>query len=196
MKKIFFLSALCAMLCISACTDQKEPTATAEPTVSPTVETTVAPTALPDAKTILAGEQSKIGENWSKVGSYGYDINSDGIEENIRLYTSAATDKNGNIIWDDGQEWVLEVTDGIETFTLFDESVRLGNVYFEIMDYYDENGNEIPNIVLIKSSSASFSVIRYTFNAEKKAFEENIVLNSDSESVGGINQRYTSFPTN
>lgn len=194
MKKIFFLSAFCAMLCISACTNQKEPAPTAEPTISPVAAATAAPTAAPDTNVISAGEQSKIGANWSKIGSYGYDIDADGIEENIRLCTSAQTDKNGNIIWDDGQDWVLEVTDGIETFTLFDENVKLGNVYFEIMDYYDESGKEIPNIVLVKSSSASFSVIRYTFNSEKNVFEENVVLNSDTESVGGINQRYTSFP--
>lgn len=178
------------MLCISACTDRNDPVATAQPSV-PTPVPTVSPA---PAVTIKAGETSKIGENWSKIGAYGYDIDSDGIEENIHLYTSAQTDKKGNIIWDDGHEWVLEVTDGIETFTLFDEYVKLGNVYFEVSDYYDADGNEIPTIVLIKSSSASFSVTKYTFNSEKNVFVEDVVLSSDSDSVGGINQRYTSLP--
>lgn len=183
------------MLCISACSDQKEPTATAEPTTPPTSApvVTVAPTAAPEL--IKQSEKSKISSSWSKIGSYGYDINEDGVEDNIHLYTSAKTASNGEIIWDDGQEWVLEVTDGINTYTLFDEYIQLGNVYFEVMDYYDADGKEVPTIVLVKSSSASFSVTKFTFDTKQNAFVKNDVINSDKESSGGINQRYSSFPT-
>lgn len=197
MKKILLIGALCSLLCVSACTDQGNPNASAEPTTEPTPVTTTAPTPspAPSSKIITASEDSKIGEGWSKVGSYGYDIDSDGTEENISLCTSAKKNKNGEFMWDDSQQWVLEVTDGIETFTLFDEYLPLGNIYFEVADYYDEEGNEIPCIMLVESSSTNFTVIRYTFNSEENTFAENIVFNSDNESSGGINQRYSSFPT-
>jgi len=193
MKKLLIITALCSMLCVAACTDQGNPDATAEPT-APVATATPAPSAGPAGRVISASEESKIGADWSKMGSYGYDIDSDGTKENISLYTSAKKGKNGEILWDDSQQWTLEVTDGIETFTLFDQYLPIGNIFFEIADFYDEDGNEIPSVMLVKSSSTDFTVIRYTFDTEKNIFTEDIVFNSDNESSGGINQRYSSFP--
>lgn len=190
MKKILLLFALISLLCVSACEKQEEPVVSASPTIQPT--SAAAPSPTPQGKMISASEKSKIGENWSTVGEYGYDIDNDNIEENIKLSTSAQM-SNGAILWDDGQQWTLEVSDGIETFTLFDEYVQNGNVYMDISDYY-ENNNAIPTITVIKSAGADFEVISYKYNSADNTFTENVIIDSDKVSDGGINQRYSSIP--
>lgn len=195
MKKIILLGSLFTLLCISACTKQDNPTATATPEVTPTPASTAAatPAPTPSGKKITASEKSSIGEKWSKVGGYGYDMDNDGVEENITLSTSAQSSKKGDIMWDDAQQWVLEVSDGIETFTLFNENVHNGNVYIDVADYY-KGDQTIPTISLIKSTGATFSVITYQYNSADNTFTEKVVLNSDDESDGGINQLYSSIP--
>lgn len=58
------------------------------------------------------------------------DVDSDGKDESIELYTSAQRGPDGMMEWDDGQRWLLLVRDGGKKFPLFDGFIQLGQVEF------------------------------------------------------------------
>ena len=44
---------------------------------------------------------------WTKIREVKVDLDSDSKEESLGLYTTAERDKKGNLMWDDGQKWLL-----------------------------------------------------------------------------------------
>jgi hypothetical protein len=96
----------------------------------------------------------------------------------VKLYTSAQKDENGEFLWDDGNRWVLEVTaDG--SYTLLDEYVQLGSV--DIMVGDEENGGQ--TITAVISTNAGLRVKKFTYNGT--AFESETVYNSGVLNVSG-----------
>ncbi|MCX7714568.1 MAG: hypothetical protein N2171_02420 [Clostridia bacterium] len=184
MKRIFLLIALFITIGLSACTEKTEP-----------VSFPVVPSETPALiqKNIEPAATSAVSDGWTQVSTYSCDIDEDGQDEIISLYTSAGKDKKGKILWDDGQNWVLEMHDGNEYYTLFSGYVQLGNLYFEVSDYYKDSGTT-PVVTLIESESANFKVINYMYDVKEKHYTQKIVFDSASDASGGINRKFSSIP--
>ncbi len=101
------------------------------------------------------------------------DINQDGQEESVQLYTAAEKDPKGQIAWDDGQPWLLTVIDGDNEYILFDDYVQLGELNYWI---YTSEQNTV-HITTMQNCSAGFLVTDYKFNAKMKCFEKTVVFN-------------------
>lgn len=128
---------------------------------------------------------------WTEINRYTGDVDADGIDENVILSTTAERDENGEIFWNDGQNWLLYIEDREETYVLLDEYIQLGNVYFEVLDYYMEDKTQ-PCINIITSTGSGFNLKNYTF--VDGGYEEMALYSTDEKTKAGVNRRFSSIP--
>jgi hypothetical protein len=123
----------------------------------------------------------------TKLTEFAYDLNLDNSEEKIQLYTAAGRDEKGEMLWDDGQKWLLVVLDGEKAYPVLSEYVQLGSVYFSISN----NGKgEAASLNVITSTGAGFSIKSYTFNKDRDGFLGGTVYSSKDN-----NFIYSSIPS-
>ena len=135
----------------------------------------------PEPVKIGKTDASAAKETWSKLDESAY--SADGLNGTVTLSTSAQT-YEGEIVWDDGQEWALEVSDANGGYyTLFDEYISNGSVYFEILENAD--GNRVINAYII--TGAGVSIRQYSYADGE--FTQNMLYES-----GAVNRLYSSVP--
>lgn len=134
-------------------------------------------------RTVVKTDESAAGETWSNLEEYSCDLFGNDTDAKIVLYTSAQREGD-EIIWDDGQNWVVEISDGDGGYyTLLDKYINNGNVYFEVSEL--ENGQKAVNIYL--KTGAGFEVKQYTYG--ENGFVEKTLYN-----LGTVNTMYSSIP--
>ena len=120
---------------------------------------------------------------WTTVDSCNYDITGDGMNNAITLYTSAESDDKG-IMWDDSQNWILEISDGANGYyTLLNERVSGGAVYYDVNEM--ESGDR--SVTVYVTSGAGTDITEYVFGGA--GFTEKQVY-----SAGVINKVHSSIP--
>lgn len=188
--------SICAGMFLTGCnTPGNADESVNDPTPSPSEATDqTEPSALPQKeRTISAQKDTAITADWTEVGKYSLDLHGDKRKETVALFVHTQKDGKGNLQRDDGQEWILRVESDGKYYTLFEEYVQNGNVYFEVSDYYAEN-TVYPVITLVKSTGAEFKLIQYSFVKEQDVFAEKVLYDSAEHSKDGINRRYSSIP--
>lgn len=135
----------------------------------------------PERNIIEQNSSSAIQSGWTEVKKMSPVVisKSDDIKADVMLYTSAEKDTDGEFIWDDGNQWVLEVNTGNEYYTLINKYVQLGRV--DVMVGADENGECV--ITAVTSTGSGLVVEKYTYNGT--AFEGQAVYNSGALNVWG-----------
>jgi len=131
--------------------------------------------------------------NFHVSNEYLIDINCDGKDDKVILYTDAELTKDG-LNKNDGNNWSLVVCDssGKQFYELFKDYVQLGNVYFQVADYFIEN-KAVPVITFFESTGAGLKIMNFTFEEEKGFLKESI-YDSSERSESGINLKYSSIP--
>lgn len=120
-------------------------------------------------------------ETWSKLDESAF--SAEGINGTVTLSTSAQT-YEGEIMWDDGQQWALEVSDANGGYyTLVDEYINNGSVYFEILETAD--GSRVINAYII--SGAGVTLRQYSY--ANGVFTQTRLYDS-----GAVNKLYSSVP--
>lgn len=128
---------------------------------------------------INKSDKSSAQENWSVVESSANATDNGALT----LYTSAEM-IDGEIIWDDTQTWVLEVSDGNGGYyTLLDKSITNGNVYFDVTE--SENGTRMINVYIF--DGVGTTIKQYT--RDDNGFSEKNVYES-----GQVNRVFTTIP--
>ena len=184
MKKIKLLFVLAlVVLAVSGC--NKNTDVTENPVTEPGIES--------KAEVIKATEISADVLDRNEVASFTGDLDGDGADERVVLVTSADRDNDGEFLWNDGQNWALYVDDREEDYLLFNQYLSAGYPYFEVSDYYTENGAE-PKIKIIVSTGAGFSVTSYGFSKTEGGYVKDMIYDTAEITEGGINRRYSSFP--
>lgn len=148
-----------------------------EPQPEAEVETTVIEPAASD--TLDTG-------NMTKLREFSTDLDLDNNEERIELYTAAECNEKGEMVWDDGQNWVLVVRDGEKSYPLLSQYVQLGVVYFTVSN---RGADQMPNITVMVPTGASFSMMGYTYDKEKDSFKGVLLYGSEDD-----NWLYSSIP--
>lgn len=70
---------------------------------------------------------------------YEIDMDKDGNNESIEVYSQGSIDNNGRYLLDDGQEWALILRKGEEIYPLFERSyIQLGGLEYTIYEDYDD----------------------------------------------------------
>ena len=121
----------------------------------------------------------------TRLSHFTLDLDGDGVDENIELYTAAERHEDGSIIWDDGQNWLLHIVDENTYYPLFQQYVQIGEVYYSV--WFEDD--EMPIISVLVKTGAGMKLVNYTYvNAEKGYKSEPIY------DTGGINLMFSSFP--
>ncbi len=108
------------------------------------------------------------------LNSYSIDIYGDEKEETISMYTDAEKDPEGNIMWDDGQNWTIIVDGNDEAFVLFDDYLQLASLEFFVYTIDDEF-----YVSTVNSGTANLTMTEYKYNAEDNTFEKTIKSDTD-----------------
>lgn len=185
MKKILMLLLVLCM--VSACTPT-EPVTTDEVIETPQ---TVTPVENEKVNLIEKSNEEINYDDFELLGQYAVKI--EGIDEDaeVNLYTSAERDKKGELMWDDSQEWVLDVETAFGTYVLYDERIN-GQAYMKVIKSYNDDSDE--TIINLHIYANTYNEIReYRFGGE--FFEERILYTTDETSTQGISELYTSIPS-
>ncbi len=122
-------------------------------------------------------------KDYTLLDSYEFDINGDGTEETIALYTTAQRDSHGEIMWDDGQTWALVVHGKDKDYELYKNYVQLGSIQF-----YAFTADDIFHIATVESTTAGLKFVDYVFNKDEGSFTPEIHY----DALGNINMLHVS----
>lgn len=137
------------------------------------------------AKEVLINPVDKVNvDNLSLLDEFAIDFDNDGIEEKIGMYTSAQKDSNGEVMWDDGQNWLFIVQDTDKDYVLVDEYVQLGSIDFNIYTIEDDF-----YISTYSSRTASLTLNLYHYDRVNDNFEMTTPYNAP----GNVNMLKTSY---
>ena len=129
-----------------------------------------------ESTTILSKSKVDV-EGLTLLDSLIIDFDKDEDEETVELYTSAEK-YNGEIMWDDGQNWMLVVRDSDKDYVLFEDYVQLGGIsfyaYFQDEDFV---------ISTIQSGTANLKLTEFKFDKDENSFKSTIKF----EAKGNIN---------
>lgn len=176
-KKILAAVIGCVMLC--GCVPNGQ---TSEQSESPKPTEAV--------KKINTTASPKDTSDFEPMGRYETDITGDGSEDLITLYTSAERSENGEMLWDDTQEWLLSAETENGVYELYSERIH-GFAYMNVADFYKETGDEKVVSVYIAGNAVN-ELREYSFS--DNAFNENIAYSTDKTAKEGINSLYSSIP--
>lgn len=137
-----------------------------------------------EAKTINSTDKTSK-ENLSILDSYIIDINDDGSEEKIAMYVDAEIGPDGEIAWDDGQNWLFVVEGQDKEYILFDDYVQIGSIQFHIYDIQDDGFY----ITTTKSTTAGLTMTEYKFNKQESSFEAKEIYST----TGNVIMLYNSY---
>ncbi|MFY9174518.1 MAG: hypothetical protein WAO24_04135 [Peptococcia bacterium] len=134
---------------------------------------------------LATSKNPKEGGSWTELAHSSLDLDLDGQEDVIALYTAAERDNNGELMWDDGQNWLLLIKSGENYYPLLNEYVQLGSVYFSAFTDLEEQ----PKVFVLINTGAGIIAKEYAYEAEKQGFREKLVYQAE-----GINLLGSSFP--
>ena len=121
--------------------------------------------------------------SWTTVSEYETDLTGDGQPDKLTIYTSAEF-ADGEILWDDGQSWVAEVSDAQGGYyTLLSSYVSNGCVYAEV----SEDAERDKAVTIIVTNGSGLSLKRYEYSSS--GFVEHKVVEE-----AGVNMIYSSVP--
>lgn len=123
-------------------------------------------------------------EGLALLDSYEFDINGDGVEEVIAMYVNAEQGSDGEIYWDDGQDWLFLVQGQDQDYVLFNDYVQLGDIRFHIYtvdeDFY---------ITTIQSGTANLDITEYKFDRDSQEFVSIL----KHKATGNVNMMHSTY---
>lgn len=138
-----------------------------------------------EIEVITAVQDDPSGDMQTKLSEFSIDFDEDGVEEIVALYKATERYTDGEMMWDDGQQWLLVVEDDDVYYPLYKDYVQLGQCSFEV--YYDDENNL--NINFIMDTGMGTKVSNYSFLKEKSGFVKKVVYDT-----GAINKVFSSVP--
>lgn len=123
-------------------------------------------------------------EGLTILDEYEYDFKGNGEMAKIVTYTNAEKDENGEIMWDDGQRWLIVVHNGDVDYVLFDDYVQLGQINSYIYTIEDDF-----YIATLSSGTANLTLKSYLYDRTKDMFIETIPFNTQ----GNVNMMHSTF---
>lgn len=113
-------------------------------------------------------------DNLTLLGELIFDFDKDRVDEKISMYTAAGRDSNGEIMWDDGQRWLVVVHDEDKDYVLFDGWVQLGGItpfaYTVDEDFY---------IATISTGTANLTFKSYKYDKSNDKFIMTIPFDAE-----------------
>ena len=185
--RLFALLSFALIGVLGSCADQR----------TQTVDTTSAQRPVPSAD--IPGVPGSTGPGWggppvvergtditwsprTLLDSAIADVDRDGMAERVELFAAVERDRQGRVMFDDGQRWALLVRDGADVYSLFDGFVQLGRIDFWLVIGTD---TAPPAILLLQRTPNGVLVQKYVFDGQRRVF----VSRGFVEAVGDVMHR-------
>lgn len=123
-------------------------------------------------------------EDLTILDEYELDFNGDNMMEKVNMYTSAGKAENGEIMWDDGQRWLVVVHGEDKDYVLFDDYVQLGQINTYI---YTIDQNFF--IATLSSGTANLTLKSYIYSPQDDTFIETTPFDTE----GNVNMLHSSI---
>lgn len=168
MKKIKALGFLCAfavLLTLSACFADSPQTAEPPPSVKSGGDIS--------EEWITTSNDSDVdmsGMNlYSQRDNLQFAADEDAI---LSIYVRADKNENGDLAFDDGQDWLVVIETALGNFTLFPRQyVQLGGVSCAVFNDYAEDDTTIAHVLVTVRQTAGLKIYDCVFDSDKEAFK-------------------------
>lgn len=182
MKKLILIMIILALVIAAfGCTTASEPLEPKEPIEEPIEKPE--PAENPIERIIIEPREKLDVDDLTTLDEFEFDFDKDGQMESIKMLTAAGRGPDGEIAWDDGQDWTLIVQDSDKDYVLVDEYVQLGRIDFNIFtideDFY---------ISTYSPRTASLTLNLYQYDRENDSF----IMTSPYNTSGNVNMIKTS----
>ncbi len=151
-----------------------------------TIKSSIIDSSLEDAEPITntISPVAKIDvEDLTILDEYEVDFDNDNTMEKVNMYTTAGRAENGEIMWDDGQRWLIVVHGEDKDYVLFDDYVQLGQITTYI---YTIDQNFF--IDTLSSGTANLTLKSYLYSQKDDTFIETIPFDTE----GNVNMMHSS----
>ena len=118
------------------------------------------------------------------LDSYDYDITGDGFEETIGMYVNAEQGSDGEIYWDDGQDWLFVVKGQEQDYVLFDGYIQLGTLKFHMYTIDDDFF-----ITTVQSGTANLDIVEHIYVKSSDEFLSTLKHGT----TGNVNMIHSSY---
>ncbi len=173
MKKLVITAILlAALVSMSGCGSKQSNEETSSPAAATTDVQKAAVSAVPsktggEEDTLVKSAVSAIEQGMSVASTYTGDVNGDGTEDIITLYTSAEM-LDGEPLLEDRNDWLLEIDMSAEQtayYTLYSGTVSNGDVEFSV----ETNGEDT---VIIADIEDTMGDTKYAFRATSEGVKK------------------------
>lgn len=127
---------------------------------------------------IISKDEKYDTEGLTLLDSFIVDINDNGEDETISMYTSAEKGPDGEVMWDDGQDWTILVQAEDGDYVLFDEYVQIGS-----LDFFVYTIEEDFYITTIQAGTANLDMVEYKFNRGREEFEASVEFTTEGNVI-------------
>lgn len=117
------------------------------------------------------------------LDEYIFDFDGDKQDEKISMYTAAGRAENGEMAWDDGQNWLIVVQDSDKDYVLFDDYVQLGSI-----NYYVYTADDSFYIDTVQVGTASLTHKTYAYDKDSDSFKIKVQYTTS----GNVNMLHSS----
>lgn len=175
MKRFTAILVCILTLTLASCANPITPNNTPSSTPTPSTDNQA------PLKTMLSPTSSiEKYSDWTALGEVGYII--DGDYYDLRLLTDAEQSKDGDMIWDDSQNWALVAVGENKSYLLYNARLS-GMAYMNVT-----TSENLPIITLIIDTPTGIGAKKYTYS-DGSFYEENVIT---PENNG--NSIFSSFP--
>lgn len=130
-------------------------------------------------KIIKASKEAPDLEGYTELTSLTANLRGPDSQDEIGLYIAAEWDEEAGLMLDDGQNWLLIVSNEDGHYLLFDDFIALGSLdLYEIMDPDQDK------LVTEYSSTAGLTITSYAYDSESKSFKARVDFNLE----GNVNR--------
>lgn len=181
MKKYIITLLALTFLLLTGCNNKPQKQAPVTEPDAKTQETEIPET--PKTPEKIAHEISSTVDTsgFGVVDEIDYDFDSDGTDDKLQLLATSFEKVDGELLLDDGTNWMITVTTANGTYKLFEEFVQLGVPQVDVANFYNDNIEKA--IILTLDTRTGKSVTHYTFS--DGVFYEELVYSTDSFTQNG-----------
>jgi len=130
---------------------------------------------------ISAIQDTQYTQGLNLIDSCSYDINQDGKEESVELYSKASKDENGKLMLDDGQEWTLIVKQADKIYPVFERQyVQLGVPQYTA---YTSYGDDRFHLFINATQGAGMVLYDCYYDSQTDSFKRAIINEMQDISV-------------
>lgn len=123
-------------------------------------------------------------EDLTILDQYEFDFKGNGDMGSIVTYTNAERNENGDMMWDDGQRWLIVVHSEDKDYVIFDDYVQLGQINSYVYTIEDNF-----YIATLSTGTANLTLKSYLYDKDKDVFIETIPFNTE----GNVNMAHSTF---